>query len=357
LHLRLLLAVPAAALTILGGEGLYHAVRGRSRASIDCRALAGARPSSHALRVTGCEIDYAGVGFRGGSGGIEELFFPARPAGSRAAAPLVVVTRNPAVLALAGTAVGSSRTIAPDQSLGVLQKAAAIVTPNQTIDGLVRAGSIERWRTRRILSGLTSTPVSADAMLIDLEGAPDFLRPATALAGALLLAALAFGLPRRAAPAPAGPRAAAPAPPPYPMVLAAERPSPPALSQAVTLPRLLLLNLPAGAGPDAVETAPPLGGREQVIEILRGVVPDLAISANRRALYRDDNSLRLDLGAADTVATTVVEARGEPGAALVKEILLMTGWRAFAPKTGLFVSGDELAVMAALASDRPATRS
>ena len=31
----------------------------------------------------------------------------------------------------------------------------------------------------------------------------------------------------------------------------------------------------------------------------------------------------------------------------------MTGWRAFAPKTGLFVSGDELTVMAALAVDAP----
>jgi hypothetical protein len=51
------------------------------------------------------------------------------------------------------------------------------------------------------------------------------------------------------------------------------------------------------------------------------------------------------------VATAIVDARGEAGVALVKEILLMTGWRAFAPKTGLFVTIDELASIGALAAD------
>ena len=39
--------------------------------------------------------------------------------------------------------------------------------------------------------------------------------------------------------------------------------------------------------------------------------------------------------------------------ALVKEVLLMTGWRAFAPKTGLFVSADDLEALAALAGEGP----
>jgi hypothetical protein len=349
LHLRLLLLIPAVALLILGGEGLYHAVRGRGQVSIDCQALADAPPSAHGLHVTGCEIDHAGVGFRG-SEGIEEVFFPARPAGSRGPSPIVIVTRNPAVLALAQTVAGGSRSIPPEQSLPVLQKAAAIVAPNQAIDGLARAGIIEGWQARRIVSGLTSTPVAADAMLIDLEGAPDFLRPLMAIAGSLLVGALALGLPRRAFEAGTKP-AVAPTPAPRPLVVATPREPAPTLSQSVLLPRLLLLNLSVDAGPEAVEAAPPLGQREQVIEILRRAVPDLAVSADRRTLYRADNSLRIDLGAAERVATTVIEARGEPGAALVKEILLVTGWRAFAPKTGLFVSGDELAVIAGLARD------
>jgi hypothetical protein len=80
-------------------------------------------------------------------------------------------------------------------------------------------------------------------------------------------------------------------------------------------------------------------------------VPDLAVDGNGRTLVRADRSLRIDLGPHDPVPAVVIDARGEAGAALVKEILLMTGWRAFAPKTGLFVSGDELAVMSALTRD------
>ena len=350
MHLRLLLLMPASALLVLGGEGLYHALRARGQVAIGCQAIAGARPSSHKLRVSGCEIDHAGVGVRGGDG-IDEVFFPARASGSREPAPIVVVTRNPAVLALVRTVVGSSRTIAPAQSLPVLQKAAAMISPNGVLEGLARAGVVERWRTRRIVSGLTSTPVAADAILLDLEGAPDFVRPVTALAGALLLALLAFALPRRRRRESAA-TIGAPAPASVPLVAAAASPLPPSLSQAVMLPRLLLLNLAVADGPEAVEAAPSLGQREQVIAILRGVVPDLVVTADRRVLYRDDNSLRIDLGPAAAVAAIVIEARGEPGAALVKEILLMTGWRAFAPKTGLFVNGDELTVMAALTRDR-----
>ena len=350
MHLRLLLLIPAVALLILGGEGLYHAVLGRGQVSIDCQALASAPPSAHGLHVTGCEIDHAGVGFRG-SEGIEEVFFPARPAGSRGPSPIVIVTRNPAVLALAQTVASGSRSIPPEQSLAVLQKAAAIVAPNHAIDGLARAGIIEGLRARRIVSGLTSTPVAADAMLIDLEGAPDFLRPLLAIAGSLLVGALALGLPRRREPEAGTKPAVTPTSAPRPLVVATPHQPAPALSQWVLLPRLLLLNLAVSAGPEAVEAAPPLGQREQVIEILRRAVPDLAVSADRRTLYRADNSLRIDLGAAEKVATTVIEARGEPGAALVKEILLVTGWRAFAPKTGLFVSGDDLTEMAALTKD------
>ena len=49
----------------------------------------------------------------------------------------------------------------------------------------------------------------------------------------------------------------------------------------------------------------------------------------------------------------MVVARGEAGVALVKEVLLMTGWRAFAPETGLFVSVDDLDAVAALAAEDP----
>jgi hypothetical protein len=350
LQLRLLLLVPAVALLILGGEGLYHAVRGRERAAVDCQALAQGPPAAHQLHITGCEIDYAGVGFRG-SDNIEELFFPARPAGHAVPAPIVVVTRNPAAMALAQTVLGSGRHVAPERSLPVLQKAAAIAGAHQAIDGLARAGAIERLRARRIVSGLTATPVAADALLVDLESSPDFLRPLLGCAGGLALAALPFMVLRRSGPKPDDKPRLARDPAAFNAFAVPRIPQRPQ-APSVQLPRLLLLNLGVGAGPETVETAPPLGQRDKVIDILRGIVPDLVIGDDRRTLYRGDDSLRIDLGRSDRIATAVIDARGEAGATLVKEILLMTGWRAFAPKTGLFVSGDELAVIAELTKSR-----
>ena len=87
--------------------------------------------------------------------------------------------------------------------------------------------------------------------------------------------------------------------------------------------------------------------------ILCGVIPDLAVDRIHAVLVRPDGSVRIALGPDDPVATAVVDARGEAGVALVKEVLLMTGWRAFAPKTGLFVSADDLEALAALAGEGP----
>ena len=348
---KLSASVVAVALVALGGEGLYHAFKGRDRIDVDCGDLETARPSSHRLLVTGCEVEYGGVGYRGGAS-IEELFFPARPAGRAMAAPIVIVTRNPAALAIAQPVLGSGRGLSADQSLASLRKAVEAARAHQSIDGLARAGVIERLRTRRILSGLTATPVAPDALLIDLEGRPDFLKPLLALATGLLLGVLPFALARQGG-AIADPdrRAERDAAVPAPALTTAVANAPnavPAGFATVALPRLLLLNLAIASGPEAVETAPALGDRNKVIEILRGVVPDLALDGDGRMLARSDRSLRIDLGRHDPVPTVVIDARGEAGAALVREILLMTGWRAFAPKTGLFVSGDELAVMAAL---------
>ena len=121
----------------------------------------------------------------------------------------------------------------------------------------------------------------------------------------------------------------------------------------VSLPRLLLLALDVSSGPEAIETAPPLGSRAEVVAILRGVIPDLAFEPTRIVLSRPDGSVSVDLGPHDPVPTAVLEARGEAGAALVREVLIMTGWRAFAPKTGLFVSVDDLEALAALAAEGP----
>jgi hypothetical protein len=356
--LRLILLVPAAALLVFAGEGIYHAARGRQAVAVACDQLLREPPPSPRILVAGCEINYAAAGYRESGGQVAELFLPARPTGGQALpAPIVVATRDPAAIALARSVLGGGRVPSSEQSLDIMRQAVAGLKVSSVIDGLVRTGLIERLRSQRILSGLPP-PIAANAVIVDLHGTPDFLRPVLALVAGALATLFAVWPFRRAAvsadvAAPAPPESRLPPPlgPPetassqYDPELAFDElahhpaptiPDPRPLSSAVSLPRLLLLALDVSAGPEAIESAPPLGSRAEVVEILRGVIPD-----------------HIDLGAADPVPTAVLEARGEAGVALVREVLLMTGWRAFAPKTGLFVSANDLEALAALAAEGP----
>jgi hypothetical protein len=369
--LKLILLVPAAALLLLAGEGIYHAARGRHPVAIACDQFRREPPSPRVL-VSGCEINYAGAGYRESGGQVEELFLPSRPAGGPSVpAPIVVATRDPAAIALARSVLGGGRTPTTEQSLETMRGVVAQLQMSNAIDGLVRTGFIERLRSQRILSGLAK-PIAADAVIVDLHGTPDFVRPGLALASGALLALIALWPLRRVQPA-----VAVVVPPLPPPALASDielsqydadlafyglaeqrevatlQPDVSPTSIPASLPRLLLLALDASSGPEAIEAAPPLGSRAEVIAILRGVISDLAVDSARVVLARPDGSVRVDLGPNDPVPTAVIEARGEAGAALVKEVLIMTGWRAFAPKTGLFLSVDDLEALAALAAEGP----
>jgi len=351
------LLVPAAALAALGGDGLHHALRSRERIAIDCGEFARARPASHRVAVTGCEIDLAGLGYREADGRLQELFLPARPAGRAIPAPLVIVTREPAALALAQGAIGGSAGLSPERAAAVMPQVVAALRVTTAIDGVTRAGFVERIRARRVLSGLMAPSVAPDAVLIDLNGRPDFLRPILALAAGVLLSLGPWTLsrwPRTTLAASQKARSERPSQADDPLGAAADDRRARRISR-VAVPRLLLLGLDVSAGPDAIETAPPLGTRRDVAEILTGVIPDLHVDLAKRVLSRADDSLKLDLGPHESIATIVVDARGEAGVVLVKEILLMTGWRAFAPKTGLFVTADELGALAALAAEEEST--
>ena len=336
--MKVLIFVPAAALLLLGGEGLYHAFISRQAVAIDCDEFARDRPRSHRLLVTGCEIDYAGAGYRESGDAVQEIYLPARPRGRPVPAPLVVATRDPSALAVFGPVVTHSRTVSPQQSRAAMEKVAGLLQASRAIDGLARAGYVERLRSRRILSGLTA-PLAEDAVIVDVRATPDFMRPLFAITAGVLLAMVPF-VRRKASPEPESPGTLP------------GRVPPTSQGSGVALPKLLLLSLDVTATPDAVETAPPLGPRTDVIEILTGVIQDLEPDEQKRVLARRDGSLSFDLGSHEPIATVVVDARGEAGVALVKEVLLMTGWRAFAPKTGLFVSVDDLSALGALASGR-----
>ena len=370
---KLSLLVPAAAALVLAGEGIYHAVASREQVAVSCDEFRRARPASARVHVTGCDINVAGAGYRESSGQVEELYLPARPAGNQAvAAPFVVATRDPAAIAVVRTVLGGGRRATSEQSLGAMQTVVAQLRLTDAIDGLVRTGIIERLRSRRILSGL-APPIAENAPVVDLHGTPDFLTPGLALLAGALLALLAFW-PRRGLPATA---TAEPAATSHALPIDFERASlessqydpehafdelselrefPTSVhahSSAVALPRLLLLAIDVSSGPEAIESAPPLGSRADVAAMLRGVIPDLSGDERQNVLSRPDGSVKVDLGRSDPVPTVVVEARGEAGVALVKEVLLMTGWRAFAPKTGLFVGAGDLEALAALAGEGP----
>jgi hypothetical protein len=370
---KLILLVPAAALLLLAGEGIYHGARARQPIALACEQLRREPPPSPRILVAGCEINYAGAGYREAGGQIEELFLPARPTGGRSVpAPLVVATRDPAAIAVARSVLGGGRAPTSEQSLEAMRKVVSTLHMENVIAGLVRTGVIERLRSQRILSGL-APPIASDAVIVDLQGTPDLVRPGLALVAGAVLVVIALWPLRRRRPAA---EVSLPAQPPVTALpadighsqydpelafdeLAEQRPAPavePELKPKVipvSLPRLLLLALDVSSGPEAIETAPPLGSRAEVVAILRGVIPDLAFEPTRAVLTRPDGSFSVDLGPHDPVPTAVLEARGEAGAALVKEVLIMTGWRAFAPKTGLFVSADDLEALAALAAEGP----
>ena len=106
---------------------------------------------------------------------------------------------------------------------------------------------------------------------------------------------------------------------------------------------LLLLNLKPTDGLDEIENAPPLGRRDEVIMALQGVAPGMSFDADGRADYADrDYRLTIDLGRGNPVHTAVAAAEGDTAVELLRAVMEREGWRAYAPKAGVFVEPDAL---------------
>lgn len=106
---------------------------------------------------------------------------------------------------------------------------------------------------------------------------------------------------------------------------------------------LLLLNLKPTDGLDEIENAPPLGRRDEVIMALQGVAPGMSFDADGRADYVDrDYRLTIDLGRGNPVHTAVAAAEGDTAVELLRAVMEREGWRAYAPKAGVFVEPDAL---------------
>ena len=355
----------------LGAEGLYYAAANRQQVTVTCEAFAKSPPHGRWLRVTGCEIDYLGAGYRERGGRIAEMYFPVRAAGQpeNSPAPIVARTTDADVLALAEATIGGGRTPDQEQFIVMMLEIVTKLRAARVIEGYANAALLSRVNAANAVAGLRS-PVSPTAVIIDLHATPSFVLPAVTTAAGLLLIGVFF--------VPRSRRAAVGLPPSQETAIGAagleahagESPSrveeeapasgvapvrrEPALHPSTRL-RVMLLNLPTHAGNNAIENAPPLGGRGDVIAALTHVVAGLRFDASgHAAIGRADFLLALDIGATDPVYTVVVDARGGAALPILRRILEATGWRAFAAKSGAFVDADRLEDAAGVPADHTA---
>lgn len=375
-----LLLLVGLGLLALGGEGLYYVYSNPSQVTMRCAEYAQSRPSDLWLRLTDCEADYLGAGYRESGGKIAELFFPIRPAGRPRTDPAAIVaaTTDPEVLAVAQATVGDGRQPDQEQFIVMMLKIVTALRASREIEGWGRAGVLKTFDSRRSLASLSS-PIEPDAIVLDLHARPQATVPAVeltlgaiALAFALLVhmrskrargAAAAAEHAERAdevegaahagGTAPAEP-AAEPveaAPPEIESFPAEDETAPPAPEPAPIAPPaellpklrgLLLLRLPSTADPSDIENAPPLGAREAVMRRIAEVIPDIRFDeSGQGTLSAPDCLLVVDVGPAPLVHTAVARAEGARGIGLLKTLLASAGWRAYSARTAAFVDPDD----------------
>jgi hypothetical protein len=116
---------------------------------------------------------------------------------------------------------------------------------------------------------------------------------------------------------------------------------------------LLLLNLQSSDGIDQIETAPPLGERASVIDAVAAAVPGIAFGVDGKGeLVGTDHRVAIDLGRNDVVHAAVAAVEGDSGIELLRTLLEQQGWRAYAPRAGVFIEPDALDLFA-LPDDSP----
>jgi hypothetical protein len=134
----------------------------------------------------------------------------------------------------------------------------------------------------------------------------------------------------------------------------------PALSRQARAPLrirgLLVLNLQPADGIAQIETAPPLGSRAGVIDAIAAVVPGIRFTDGHGELAGEGHHVTLDLGAGDPVHALVAAAEGDGGIEMLIALLRQTGWRAYAPRAGVFIEPDALDLFALPDGAPPAPR-
>jgi hypothetical protein len=343
--LRFVLLLVSIPLLAHGGERLYIAALSRHQAQVSCEDYFRRRPVSRWVRITGCELDYVRAGYRESGGQITELLFPLRPMGTSPALPAAVVvsTRDPQALSIAQQTISRGSNGNQESFLVMMLQIVTTLRASREVEGMTR-GRVEMLRTRKALSAIRA-PLADDFTILDLRVTPRLLWPAIEAAiglQALLVFLFLLLTRRRSRRADVSDDGIADTDEP-PM---RERLSPPEESEPQFHPPvirgLMLLNLPETATLADVETAPALGSAEEVRSKIGKVLGGIQFNEVGRATYnRPDFSIQFDLGRRDPVHTAVVHLEGDAAARVFGRLLAQTGWRAFAPKRGAFVTVGE----------------
>ena len=312
-------------------------LRSRAQTAVTCEQFHRARPASGWLRITGCEIDYVRAGYRESRGRVTELFFPVRPAGTSPAQPssLVIATRDPGLLALIERGLTGPAQKDQEAFLVMMLQIVTAMGASREVEGLTRpplAALISRPSLRSIKAPLEST-----FAILDLRRRPQPLFPAIeAIAGAValcLVAVLSTATKRHG-------KAALETAPGAEAALADMPPQAPGGDRRYR--RLMLVNLPPHSPPAALEGAPPLGQQAAVRSALGRVLPGITFDAAGVGHFnRPDHSIRVDLGSTPEVWTATIDVTGDAAATALKRLVMQTGWQAYAPLLGRFLTADD----------------
>ena len=343
--IRFLLLLVGVPLLTIGSEGLYHAIRNREPRVMTCEQFVRERPKAAWLKLTNCDVDYIGAGYLESNGRISELLFPIRPAGQPRNVPAVAVvtTKDGGALGIAQRTIGNGQQPNQEAFLVMMLSIVTSLKASREMDGYARVGIIERLNARRVVSGLDG-PLDPSPVVIDLRGRPSIVVPGIEIAaGALAVLIFVFLQIRRRRVR----RASAEQADVGSMATALDGASTGTESPPMVMPQrlrgLMLLNLPANAGVEAIETAPPLGNRSDVVRKLEETLPDLRIDPSGRGLFDgSDCTIGVALGTNEPVATAVLDARGEGAVRMINALVAATGWRVFAPRRGVFVDAGQL---------------
>ena len=328
----LLVSIP---LIVHGADGLYQSLRSRSQAVVSCEAFAQQRPSSQWVRITGCDADYLRAGYRESGGRITELLLPMTAPDVPANAPvsLIASSTDPEVLALTEQAVRGPGATSQNAFLLAMLQVVTETGAAREVVGLARS-PLEMVRSRGALDAIRA-PLAENVVVVDLGRRPGPLLPGIAFVAGLQALLMAVVLSMRARHETQAP-ALSPEGAPVIAVTAVPR-------QAPEFRRLMLVNLPPNAAAAELENATPLGTQHAVRSALAQVLPGITFNDHGLGQFnRADHTMLFDLGDGPQVWTATVDVTGDAAPEALRDLIMRTGWRAYAPRLGRFITAADL---------------